>query len=378
MLKTLALVGVALLLLVQNAGMAAQTDPQTGLGRNVQSLLSEYHKRGKFSGTVLVTSESELDLEQGFGQSNRLLDLPNAADTCFKIGGITRSFTVAGILKLISEEKISLDDPMTKFFPESKGRVIGRATVQNLLSYTSGMPDHLRSWRLAWGMKFGEETPPKDGAEGVIHSILSEPAAFAPGKRVEFSNSAYMILGQIVEKVRGEPYTVWMRRFLDELGLKQTGFAIEAETTESIRAVGYEPLFSLDPRSLLSSFKRAPAQYRNTGWDLGASSMYSSGRDLQRWLDIINGDDFLPDPLQELLNTPVVRMNQSKAMGIAWELLETNGATLQAQVGAARGFYSITLRNPSTLSSIVVLSNFGESPTFRAKLLTDLATLLAQ
>lgn len=127
-----------------------------------------------------------------------------------------------------------------------------------------------------------------------------------------------------------------------------------------------------------SELSSHPIPSGNASWDLAAASMYSSGRDLQRWLDVINSDDFLPDSLQEILSAPVARLNQSKAMGIASEILDVNGVSLQAQVGAARGFYAITLRNPSTLSSVVVLSNFGESPTFRVKPLNDLATLLAQ
>jgi CubicO group peptidase (beta-lactamase class C family) len=301
--------------------------------------------------------------------------LANSADTAFRIGGITRTFTAAAILKLVGEKKISVDDPLNKYLPETSGKKNGRITIHQLLAESSGIPDYIPTWRTAWKMSFGgKKEPPNGGTAGLTRGIISQPCIFEPGSRTEFSHSNSMILGQVIERVEKKPFTAWMRSWLESLSLRRTGFDIAAENTASGRAFGY-PLFpNIDPRSWKKPAQRKVADDIHPEWNLSASSMYSTTHDLARWLDIIVQKEALARPERDKLFARHFNKTENQWVGYGWNIYNVGNLDIVAQVGASTGFYSILLYIPSRELSVVILSNYGETFSNRQKLLQELLT----
>jgi len=357
-----------------NTGHAFEP-PLAQTTQRIVDIFAEAESQQRFSGSILIKTGSQVLFESSFGFADPASGLANSPDTAFRIGGITRTFTAAAILKLIGEKKLSVDDPLQKHLPETFGKKNGRITIHQLLTESSGIPDYILTWRTAWKMSFGgKKEPPKGGSASLIKGIISQPSAFEPGSRTEFSHSNSMILGQVLERVEKKPFTVWMRSWLESLSLQRTGFDIATENTASSRAFGF-PLFpNIDPRSWKKPPQRKAADDTHPEWNVSAASMYSTTHDLSRWLDVIVSEEALAKPERDKLFAHHINKTENQWTGYGWSIYNIGSIDVVVQAGAATGFYCILLHVPSRELSVVILSNYGETISNRQKLLKELLT----
>lgn len=223
-----------------------------------------------FSGVVLVVRDGETVVERAFGMANRAAGIPNRVDTIFGIGSTPIDFTHVAILMLAQQGKLSLDDPITKFFdgvPEDKRSL----TVAHLMSGRSGLrnfhgrpedgnPDH------AWIDR-----------DEAVRRILGQELLFAPGSGDEHSHSAWGLLAAILEIRSGESYQKFTaERIFKPLGMVDTGFYGEP-LPEARMAVGY---------GVRSNGKvNAPAYWGKTSWlVLGSGGQVSTVADMHRFV----------------------------------------------------------------------------------------------
>ena len=159
-----------------------------------------------FSGTVLVVKDGTKILEQGYGMADRAGKRANAADTLFDLGSLSKQFTAAAILKLETEDKLSTDDKLSKFWdklPEDKREL----TVHQLLTHTSG---------LSRMYEFGDVD--STDRDAVVRHMLELALAHKPGEAFEYSNAGYFILAAIADKVAEKGFDDYLRRFILQLG----------------------------------------------------------------------------------------------------------------------------------------------------------------
>ena len=128
-----------LLLVAVATGLSASAQPDVS---SLDALVTAYHDTGRFSGTVLVADAGEVIYERGAGEANRSWRVPHAPDTRFRIASLTKQFTAALVLRLVEDGALDLDTPITAILPDYPAEQ-GRATVHQLLSHTSGIPEHL-------------------------------------------------------------------------------------------------------------------------------------------------------------------------------------------------------------------------------------------
>lgn len=155
--------------------------------------------------TALVARKGKVIYKKGVGMANMELDVPMQVNNVFKIGSITKQFTAIAILQLMEQEKLDLQDEITKFIPDypTQGAKI---TIEHLLTHTSGIRDY-SSIRDTINRGALEMTPKQ-----MIDYFKNQPMRFAPGTKWEYSNSGYFLLGYIIEKITGGTYAEYIEQ----------------------------------------------------------------------------------------------------------------------------------------------------------------------
>ncbi|HET9298331.1 MAG TPA: serine hydrolase domain-containing protein, partial [Candidatus Polarisedimenticolaceae bacterium] len=194
-------------------------------GRKADAWLTERAKAG-FSGVVLAARDGKLVLAKGYGLADREAGTPFKVDSVFSIGSVTKQFTAAAILKLEQDGKLSVQDPITKFYPDAP--VDKRAiTLHQLLTHTAGLDSD-----------FAGDYDAVD-RDAYVGRILASKLRSTPGTTHHYANSGYSLLAAVVEKAAGMPYETYLREKLFlPAGMKETGYKQPAWPSSRV-AVGY-------------------------------------------------------------------------------------------------------------------------------------------
>lgn len=163
--------------------------------KNISTHLAKYMQAqvevNNFSGTVLITKNGSVLLKKAFGLADYEWDIKNTVDTKFQLASVTKQFTATAILQLVEKGKLSLNDKLSKFFPDyPKAESV---TIHMLLSHSSGL-----------GLGFKELAISTISNDSAYSEIKKLPYEFSPGTNTAYSNIGYFLLGKIIEKVSGE------------------------------------------------------------------------------------------------------------------------------------------------------------------------------
>ncbi|NMO18607.1 serine hydrolase [Pyxidicoccus fallax] len=322
--------------------------------QELERFLSKFHRLNQFNGTVLVADEKGVVFKKGYGSANFEWQVPNTPDTKFRIGSITKPFTAMVILQLVAEGTLKLDDKVTTHLPDYRKDTGDRVTIAHILHHTSGIPNYTTPEFFA-----GPSRDPYTVAD-FVKTFCSGDLEFEPGTKWAYSNSAYFLLGAIIEKVTGQTYAQALRqRVLDPLGMKDTGYDV-TDTVLPKRASGYEAA----PEGLVN------ASYLDMSLPYSAGSMYSTVEDLYRWDRALYTDTLLPAALKQRMFTPAL---ENYALGWDTSPLQLHdGKTVLAGLGHSggiNGFSTLLVRAPERKQVVILLDN-----TSRSAKLMEMAT----
>ena len=183
---------------------------------------------------VYVDQKGEVPALYAAGWKNREKKLPADPRALFKIASISKLYVATAAAKLINAQKISLDDVLTDYFPELVGRIeyADQITLRMLLQHRSGIPDWIEDPEFPWTRSLTE-------LDEVLELILDDPAEFKPGQRYDYSNTNYLLIGNILDKVLGYSHRSYIETaILAPLGLTQT-FGLLSEVDSSQVVSGY-------------------------------------------------------------------------------------------------------------------------------------------
>lgn len=304
----------------------------------------------EFSGAVLVAQRGKVLFDRAYGQANREWEIANTPATRFRIGSITKQFTAVSILLLEERGKLKLTDLVSQHVPDTPA-AWSKITLRHLLTHTSGLTNvtDLPEFIL-W--KNSPSTPTQ-----MVARFSELPLDFQPGERFAYSNSNYLVLGLIVERVGGQRYGGFLREHvLDPLGLKDTGLDSNL-TVLPRRATGYGYRDG--------NYLNAP--HSDMSVPHGAGAMYSTTHDLWRWAEGVFVDQLLTPASRAKLLTPE---KDGYALGV--RVYEQRGRKVIEHGGAIAGFSSALRYYPADGVTIVVLSNLGRSIT--AEMSSELAS----
>lgn len=185
----------------------------------IEKLYHEAYEKGIFNGTWLYAEDGKIVSKGAVGFRDFDDRLPMQEDTLFQLASITKQFTAAAVMLLVREGRLSLEDTVTKFYPDLP---YPEVTIRNLLTHTGGIPE---TYDYNIIMKTFQEEHRIMGSDGVIRFLSGEGVepCFAPGERFEYTNGGYNLLAEIVAKVAGVPFEQFMKeRIFEPAGMKDT------------------------------------------------------------------------------------------------------------------------------------------------------------
>ncbi len=217
----------------------------------------------EFEGIVYLTHKGEVIYSQADGKNEKGGDL--TIDTPMYIGSVSKQFCAAAIMMLSEQEKLSLEDTLDKYFPEYE---IGKdITIKNLLSMRSGIPNNMEGV----ADYISSDKTESENIAIIKDWIFPQSLGFEPDTRLEYSNTNYFLLGNIVEQVSGQHYQSFIRaNIFDPVGMTSSGFISEVETN---------PDFS---KSL--SYDTFTFNDNAEGFMKGMGDIVSTAHDMDKWM----------------------------------------------------------------------------------------------
>ncbi len=341
-----------LMLLLLAPGLQAQaakpavdkaTKPATASASAYDRLLEPCFQADQAGASVLVMKAGKVLYAKGFGLASLELKVPNAPHLVYRIGSVSKHFTAAAIMTLVEDGKVALDAPVSRYL-EGLPEAWRPATVQQLLTHTSGIPSYTD--QPEYGLHMREDLP---GLKLLETLVWTKPLDFAPGTKWHYNNSGYYLLGLLVEKVSGKTYAEYLQaRFFDPLGLARIRYGTETDLIPGM-ASGY-------------GGDGKPAAYLSMGQPYAAGSLVSTTEDLARWTLALHGGKVVKPESLKLMTTPV-RTSDGKEHPYGFGLMfrESQGHRLIGHGGGVNGFVCYAEADPASQSVAIVLCN-SEGP----------------
>ena len=328
----------------QSAALAQET-PKTKAAK-IEEVLSTAHKYRLFNGTALIAENGKVIYKKGFGLANMEWNIPNAPETRFRLGSITKQFTATLIMQLVEQGKIKLDGKISDYLPEYRKDIGEKVTVHQLLNHTSGIPSYT-------GLPgfFNDVSRNPYKVDEFIKKYASNDLAFEPGSKFAYNNSGYFLLGAIIEKATGRTYEQALKeKILDPLGMANTGYDRHA-TILSKRATGYQKT----PTGYINS------AYLDMSLPYAAGAMYSTIEDLYLWDQALYTDRVISAQSKEVMYKP--NLNDYAYGWVVQKASFGNGNSGPQRIahgGGINGFSTVIVRFPEQKHLIVLLDNTSQ------------------
>jgi CubicO group peptidase (beta-lactamase class C family) len=337
------------LLATLGSNAIAQQPLADSLATKVDAVFARYARPDSPGCAVGVYQNGAITYSKGYGMANLEYNAPITPTTPFISGSVAKQFTAAAIALLVEQGRISLDDDVRKYIPELPDYG-AKITVDHLVHHTSGLRDFWALVQVA-GMRYDDGYTPGD----VIRlAARQKHLNFPPGTEYDYSNTGYIALGLIVQRVTGKS----LREFAAEqifapLGMTSTHYHDDHTMMVPGRASAYSPL--------------PEGGYRINVWNndiVGQGGLILTVNDLQKWDENfytgkVGGPGFLKRQLQQgkLANGTTL----SYAFGLT--VGEYRGMPLVEHGGSSGGYRTIISRFPTAHTSVVALCNTSEANT---------------
>lgn len=313
-----------------------------------QSLYSPYAP----GAAVIVIKDGIQVMNDGFGMTNLRSQKKITPDTHFRIASVSKQFTAMCILLLQAQGKIRVDQPARKYLPTLPA-FAGTITIQQLMNHTSGIADY-------------EALIPRDQSQQVSDADVlklvsnSDGLYFEPGSAFRYSNTAFCLLTQIVEKVSGMSYPKFIERYLFEPSQMSTSTIYDESEEITERAYGYHQIDGT----------WVPADQSLTSATMGDGSVYTSVNEYQKWIKVLWGigsSELYGLNIAEATSSGRVAVKNGLSYSNGWFIAtETDGSTVFFHSGESTGFHNIVFHNPSKKTLIAIFSNSDDDRVSQA------------
>lgn len=341
------LFGILSFMIILSAVCIAQN-----LEEKVDEYINSYLKMERFSGSILIAQKGEILLSKGYGMANYEHNVPNTSKTKFRLGSLTKQFTALAIMQLQEKGLLNVEDPIIKYFPDypEVGKMI---TIHHLLTHTSGIPGFT---------EFADYQKTKmipTSLEEIIARFKDIPLEFAPGEKYDYSNSGYILLGVIIEKVSGLSYKMFLEEnIFQPLKMTSSGYDHHNLILKD-RAAGY----------ILSDGGLINADYIDMSIPHGAGALYSTVEDLYIWDRALYTEQLVKRSSLDKVFTPFLGN-----YGYGWVIVDSFNRKAAAHQGGIDGFATCITRFFNDEICIIVLSNIENAPV--GQISRDLAAII--
>jgi CubicO group peptidase (beta-lactamase class C family) len=302
------------------------------------AIKTEMTRQGIPGLSLAIVEDGKITRLGGYGKASLEHDIAVTPDTVFQAGSIAKQFTAISILMLETEGKLNINDSITKFFPDAP-KPWREIRLRHLLSHTAGIDDKDSLFDI-------QKNP---DAAAIRKLIWQTPLYAKPGASFRYSNMAFVLLGQVIEKVTGKPYHDYVSaRIMKPLNMDASR-AISDRAIIANRAAGYEKSDGV----LLNQDWVSPA-YNSTA----DGSSYTTARDFARYLAAMdNPPAWLATHLERIAKPTPLTGKMLQPYGMGWFLARVNGIAIHFHSGSWQGFKAFTIRYPALKKSIVFFTN---------------------
>jgi CubicO group peptidase (beta-lactamase class C family) len=329
---------VFLVLAVLGVATASRAQDIARMDQVVQS----YVTNRTFAGSVLVARGADVIVSKGYGLANVEWNIPSTPGVRFKVASITKQFTAAAILLLEERGRLMIDDPVKTYLPEAPP-AWDRISLFHLLTHTAGFP--------------GLQSPPTDRqppvestdgtVAGFVTALMQRPLESQPGERFNYSNSGYLILGHLIQKLTGQSYETFIREnIFAPLGMKDSG--LDSAAVIARRAGSY----TVTRNGLVNSSFQSDRIVPNT-----SAGLYSTTEDLLRWQNGLYGGKVLSKASLDKMTKPY-----KDDYGLGVYIRTIDGRRAATHGGGTPPFANLTYFFDRGIS-VVVLGNLSVAPS---------------
>ncbi len=352
MKKGMAIIIISILLMVTTAGCGAKDNAKSTAVSLEKQNLTEVKKKldkeftdllgpDRFSGYVFISKKGNVLLDKGYGKADFEKGTENTKQTKFDIASLTKQITAVAVMQLQEKKLLDVNDKIDKYlssFPHGN-----EITIHQLLSHTSGLPEH----SLQFDIRKFRPSNKNFGIEGSTENVT---LAFAPGKGFQYSNTGYILLGYIIEKLSGKTLDVYFNEnIFKPLSMANTGFKDENGQLNNL-AIGYQ---SQNKDKAEKSWN-----FLNVGPVLGSSGLCSTIEDLILWDKALTEEKLISKESYNKIYTP----NQS-SYGYGWySYKDSEGKRSYEHYGNASGYRSYILRAVDEDIRVIIASNYQNIP----------------
>lgn len=306
----------------------------------IDRMLTRHFKPGEPGVSVIISQHGTILFRKAYGMANIQTGLALRPELPMRTGSITKQFTAAAIMLLAAQGKLSVTDDLEKYFPGLPwhGRHV---TIEHLLTHTSGIRNYTAL------PQFGALVAKSVSVDEGIDFFKGATTEFQPGQRFAYSNSNYFLLGAIIEKVSGLPYSEFMQQNIFA-PLHMTGTTIENDSSPTMAVIGY----STSAKGVVS------VPHYSMSWPFAAGALQTTGDDLVRWNNAITTETLLSRAAWEQMATDH-RLNDGSrtGYGYGWFVRKLGGSTALEHGGDIGGFSADTWSFPKEEIFLAVLAN---------------------
>ena len=330
---------VIIILFIMNSFVVKAQQQNDSLTQTLDEYLASANKLYRFNGSVLIAEKGTILLQKSYGYKNVATHTLSDSNCIYQIGSVTKQFTATVILKLQEEGKLSVNDKLSKYFPEFT--YADRITLKNLLTHTSGI------------YNYTNDIDDNDSAiicnpvnkQLILDLIFKKGLDFAPGTQFSYDNSGYYLLGLIIEKVTGKPYEEEVRSIIfNPLQMTHSFFDFR-NSTDTNRATGYRKL---------TANEQLIAQRWDSTVTYAAGSIFSTTGDMYKWAKAVANKELLSPASWKAAFTPFL-----EHYGYGWFLDTLYGQLSVSHGGGLPGYMADFTYYPDRDVTIILLNNEG-------------------
>jgi D-alanyl-D-alanine carboxypeptidase len=290
--------------------------------------------------SLAIVRNGRVVYSRGYGFSSVELQQTMRDSALFEIGSITKEFTAAIVLSLVDDGKLTLDAPLSRFVPDyPRG---GEITIRDLLAMRSGIPDYTDQ------STFDKAAFTPTSPQAIVDTVKQLPLDFDPGTQWEYSNTNYVLLGMVIEKVAGTPYVDQLfQKVVKPLNMLVTSYG-DAGASSPDMATGY----------VLQGDRLRPDKPWDLDWAYSAGGIVSNVLDLAIWdTGLLNGKLLNNADLREMWSETTLKDGTSVPYGYGWTIESLYGHREIDTNGGLPGYNGRNATFPNDQFDVVVLGN---------------------
>ncbi|MDR0265884.1 MAG: beta-lactamase family protein [Sphingobacterium sp.] len=328
--------------------------------QRLDSLFQSLNQDGELSGAFLVADSGKVVFEKylGFQDASKTKRITN--NSRFELASVSKQFTAMAIMQLEEQGKLSYEDDIIKYFPHLKFKNV---RVKHLLRHTSGIPDFF-SFPEKW-----IDTKKINNNSDILKILEkhSDSISFKPGEQCSYSNTNYLLLAMIVERVSGQPFAVYMQqRIFKPAGMPHTSVFSARSPQADLKNYAKGMIYNIDNKKFINidDFDT----YKYTTYFDGINGPYgisSTTEDILKWNQalqnhtLLKRENFIKAISSDTLTNGKLISRHHIYQGLGWEFMDStnNKNKMHFHTGGYPGYQTIFVRNPENQWYFVALIN---------------------